>query len=99
MLIVMVVGWILVGTTNQGGAGTVTVKQLSKDISNCLCGSGTNAFKFGCKTYIVKRLQSNQTPEKAVLSANRNCESQYGLAKPDGNIQCKEGVTFLRNKE
>jgi hypothetical protein len=97
MLIVMAVGCILVGTVSQGGAGSM--KQLSREIGGCLCGAEGNAFREGCRDYMVRRLQANKTPDEAVARANKWCDDHYGLTKPGKNAKCKEGVNFLRSKE
>jgi hypothetical protein len=73
--------------------------QLTKDISACLCQSGSDAFQFGCKTYLWHRLQDPKSPGEAASKATDKCEKSYGPTKPNGNAKCKEGINFLRNKE
>lgn len=100
ILIVMAVGCILVMTINQvSAATTISAKPLVTDISGCVCGGGSDAYRSGCNFYMIYRLQLNKTPGEAALNATNKCEMKFGPTKPNATIQCKEGVNFLRGKE
>lgn len=97
MLIVIAAGFILVGTVSQGGASSFS--QLTEDIAGCLCTGSGAPFKYGCKTYLWNSLQRKKTPEESASRATDRCEIMFGPTKPNNNAKCKEGVSFLRNKE
>ena len=97
IMLIVIVGCILVGTASQGAE--LSMSQLVRDISGCLCGGGSNAYQSGCNIYMMNRLQKNKIPEEAASKAINRCEAIYGPTKPNATVQCKEGVNFLRNKE
>lgn len=100
ILIVMAVGYILVGAINQESAATtITANPLVLAVTGCVCGGGSNAYQSGCNLYMMYRLQVNKTPEQAASNATNKCEIKFGPTKPNAVVQCKEGVNFLRGKE